>query len=349
MNLFFKRLVVFFTGVVLIAAQCTQSTRPATPAQTVPATLSPVSLASGEKLNVVATTSIIGDIVKNVAGDAVELAVLLPVGVDPHTFNPAPADLALVAKADVIFINGLGLENFLDKMLENSGSTAPVIAVSQGITPRLFTQINSDHSEADNDGHADENEARTDDQTDEAARIPDPHVWTIPTNAIAFVSNIKQSLIQLDPANATIYTANAGRYRAELETLDAWIQTQTDAIPLANRQLVTDHAVYGYYADRYGLRQVGAVIPSFNTGAEPSARQVAALEETITSYQVSAIFVGNSVNPALSQRIAQDTGVRVISLYTGSLGGSGSEAETYTAYLQYNTRSIVEGLKTTVQ
>lgn len=292
--------------------------------------LAPVALGVGEKLRVLATTGIVADIVANVGGDKIDLAQLLPVGADPHTFQPSPQDLARVADTHLIFANGMGLETFLDEMIANAGGEAAVVHVSEGIELREL---------AAEEAHPDEAEA------DHEHEGGDPHTWTTPANAIIFVGNIEQALSALDPENAATYAANAAAYERQLQELDRWVTEQIGLIPPENRQLVTDHATFGYYADRYGLTQAGAVIPSFSTSAEPSAQELAALEDRIKEYGVKAVFVGTSVNPALSKQVAEDTGVALVTLYTGSLGPAGSGVETYIDYIRYNTHAIVTALK----
>ena len=282
---------------------------------------------TGEKLNVVATTSIVGDIVKNVGGDHINLPVLLPLGTDPHAFDPAPRDLTHVANTNVIFVNGLGLERFLEKMLENAGGDTSVVAISDGIEPRDLDKSKGDEGEA----HQPEDR--------------DPHAWMNPVNVIAFVGNIETALSGLDPANAATYHTNAAAYVSELKNLDSWVQEQINTIPPENRKLVTDHDTFGYYADRYGLEMAGAVLPGYSTSTEPSAQELAALQDAITQYGVKAIFVGSTVNPVLAERVAEDTGIQLVPLYTGSLGKAGSGAETYVDYIRYNANAIVEALQ----
>ncbi|GAB4445547.1 MAG: hypothetical protein Kow0031_28110 [Anaerolineae bacterium] len=289
--------------------------------------LSPASLAAGEKLKVVATTTIVGDLVRQVGGDAIELTVLLPVGSDPHSFEPSPQDIATASNGHALFVNGMGLERFLQRLVETAGGQIPVVSLADGISTR---EIGADgHDEGDDHGHDG----------------VDPHIWVSPANALIMVENIEQALSALDPANAELFHANAERYAAELTELDAWVQTQIDTIPPENREMVTDHATFGYFADRYGLEMVGAVIPSFSTNAEPSAQEMARLQDAIASLGVKAVFVGVTVNPTLSEQIAADSGIKLIRLYTGSLGGPGSGAESYVDYIRANTNAIVEGLK----
>lgn len=292
------------------------------------------SLAGGEKLKVLATTSIVGDIVNNVGGEAVELTVLLPLGTDPHSFSPAPADLASVADAHVIFANGMGLEEFLDEMIENAGGEAAIVHVSHGIEPRELEA-----------GQGHEHEGEEHESEHHHHEGADPHTWMTPANATIFVHNIEHALSELDPAHAEAYSTNAETYEAKLAELDTWVKAQINSIPADNRELVADHITFGYYTDRYGLEMIGAVLPSVSTNAEPSAQDLAKLQDAISEYGVKAVFVGTSVNPVLAERMAEDTGTQLVPLYTGSLGEPGSGAETYVDYIRYNTRAIVDALK----
>ncbi len=309
--------------VVLLAACARPTPRPEWMADVLPA-LSPASLGAGDRLRVVATTTIVGDVVARVGGDAIQLTVLLPPGADPHTYEPTPADLTAVAQAHVLFINGLGLEGFLERTLRNVGNV-PVVPVSAGIRPRLPEEHREEQGEEGHDGEA------------------DPHVWLDVRNVLVWVENIRQALSALDPDHADFYATNAAAYRQELEALDAWILEQVARVPPQNRKLVTNHPAFGYFADRYGFEQVAAVYP-ISPGAEPSAREIAELEEAIRRFGVPAVFAETTVNPKLAEQVARDTGVRLVTLYTGSLGPPGSGAETYVAMMRYNVRAIVEAL-----
>lgn len=279
------------------------------------------SPAPGDRLRVVATTTLVGDVVRAVGGDAIDLTVLLPAGADPHGFEPAPADIATVSSAALVFSNGLGLEQFLTTLVQNAGNGAPVVAVSDGIAA-------IEAADAHEEQHG-----------------VDPHAWTDPNNVLVWIDNIQRALEQADPANAAAYADNAARYRAELQALDGWIGQQVAAIPTSNRRLVTDHAVFGYFADRYGFEQTGAVVPGYSTLAEPSAQEIARLEDTLREQGVPAIFVGNTVNSGLSQRIAQDTGIQLVFVYTGSLSAPDGPAATYLDYMRYNVNAMFDALK----
>jgi manganese/iron transport system substrate-binding protein len=171
-----------------------------------------------------------------------------------------------------------------------------------------------------------------------------PHTWTDPNNVIIWTSNIAQALGKIDPENDDTYHANAEAYQAELKTLDAWIRDQVESIPLENRKLVTDHNLFGYFADEYGFEQVGALIPGYSTLAEPTAQELAEIEDAIQELDVKAIFVGNTVNPTLAERVSEDTGIQLVFVYTGSLDDSGSDAGTYIDYMRYNTTAFVDAL-----
>ncbi len=276
------------------------------------------------KLKVVATTTIVGDIVHQIGGEAIELTVLLPAGTDPHAFNPTPKDVAEVADAEVIFANGVGLEKFLESLIESASGGARVAEVSEGITLIEF------------DGE----------REGEVGKRPvgDPHVWTDPNNVMVWVQNIVHTLSELDPDNAQTYEANAQKYLKELNDLDAWIREQVAQIPQGNREIVTDHLFFAYFADEYGFTQVGAIIPGYSTIAEPSARELAALEDIIRNLGVKAVFVGNTINPNLAQRVSEDTGIQMVFLYTGSLTEEG-DADNYLDYLRYNVKTFTSSLK----
>lgn len=274
----------------------------------------------------IATTSILGDVVSNVAGELVTLSVLLPPGTDPHSYEPTPQEMAALAQADLVFANGLGLEIFLERMIQNAAGDIRVATVSSGID--LLEPV----EESGQNNHSSQDEG-------------DPHVWMDPNNVIVWAENILATLSELDPENALTYQANADNYQAALLELDAWVSQQVKNIPPENRELVTDHLVFAYYARRYELTQVGAVVPAISSIAEPSAQEVAALEDAIKLLNVRAIFFGSTVNPSLARRIAGDTRVQLVQVYTGSLSEPGGPASTYIEMMRYNTNAIVQALK----
>ncbi len=278
------------------------------------------------RLYVVATTPIVADVVQQIGGEWVQVETLLPPGSDAHQYTPRPQDSVMLSKAQLVFANGAGLEVFLQPLLENAGATAQLIEVSKDV-PLLRME------EEPNDG--------TSAQEEHAA---DPHTWFDPNNVLIWVDTIVQALSQADPTHAAEYRQNAEAYKAQLRELDAWIRDQVAQIPPENRKLVTDHRVFGYFAQRYGFEQVGTVIASFSTEASPSAQELAALEEAIRAYGVKAIFVEEIGNQALAEQVSRDTGVRLVTLYH-DLGPAGSEVDTYLKYMRYNVTEIVKALR----
>ncbi len=281
------------------------------------------SPAASSGLKVVASTTILGDVVAQVGGDLIDLTVLFPPGADPHTFEPRPQDMAALSQAKVVIINGMDLEEALEPTLE-ANVKGMLVHASEGIEALAFA--GEEHAGEEHGGG-------------------DPHTWTDPNNVIIWTQNIAAALSEADPANAATYRANADVYIASLQELDAWIRAEIGKIPVERRALVTDHLAFGYFADEYGLEQVGALIGSFSTNAAPSARELAELEDKIKAQGVRAVFVGTTVNPQLAEQVAQDTGTKVVFVFTGSLTAPGGEADSYIKFMRYNVNAIVEALK----
>ncbi|MCS6843135.1 MAG: zinc ABC transporter substrate-binding protein [Caldilineales bacterium] len=313
------------------------------------AACAPAQSPGGEKLRVVATTSLIGDVVRQVAGDAVDLTVLLPLAVDPHSYQPTPQDAAKIAKAEVVFVNGLGLEGFLDKLIENAGRQAQVVVVSNGIEAmegHEHEHEGEEHAhEGEGEAHAEKGEQHGSEAEEHDHGGVDPHVWLDPNNVRVWARNIAAALSELDPANAAAYRANAQRYDQTLQALDAWIQEQVAQVPAEQRKLVVDHDSFRYFARRYGFETVGAVIPGFSTLSAPSAQEMAQLEDAIRALGVKAVFVSAASNTALAERVARDTGTQVVFLYTHSLTEPGGAADSYEKMMRYNVEAIVKALK----
>lgn len=315
-----SRLLVWALLLLFVASGCQSTPKPT-------AELSPVAL-DGGKLRVVATTNIVADVVKNVGNDKIELHALMGVGVDPHTYVPSPADMALIHDAHVVFASGAGLEAGLVKTLEGAEGGAATIYLSKGLDLRPAPEA---HEPAEGEAHKHEEEY-------------DPHVWFSVPNVIRWAEAIAETLGKLDPANASSYQANAKSYIRELEMLDEWIKEQVATVPAERRKLVTGHPSFGYFAARYGFEQLGAVHP-ISPSSEPSAKDIARLEEEIRKFDVPAVFTESTVNPRLAEQVAKDTGVKLVSLYTGSLGGPGSGVESYISLMRYNVTAIVEALR----
>jgi manganese/iron transport system substrate-binding protein len=276
-----------------------------------------------KRLKVVATTSLVGDVVSQVGGDKISLEVLLPMGTDPHSFSPSPKDASMVTDASIVFANGVGLEEFLKPLMESTGGSSKVVEVSNGIVYRNIVEQDSRNKQP----------------------VDDPHTWMDPNNIIIWVDNITKALSEKDPNNAEFYLENARNYQEKLRELDKWIASEVSIVPDQNRKLVTDHMVFGYFADRYGFTQVGAIIPGFSSLAEPSAQDIAQIEDEISSMGVKAIFIGVGMNSSLAQRIADDTGTQLVYLYMHSLSDKRGKAQSYIDFMQYDVTTIVDALK----
>ncbi len=278
---------------------------------------------------VLAIESFLADLAQNVAGDRLQVETLIPLGLDPHAFEPTPQDVARIAGSSVVIVNGAGFEAWLAETLDNAGGQHQVIEASAGLKMR--------QPQPGEEAHAEEGQH---------AHEGDPHFWFDPTLARRYVENIRDGLSQADPAGAAVYARNAAAYNEKLQELDTWIAAQIARIPPEHRLLVTNHESFGYFADRYGLRIVGTVLPSTSSLASPSAAEMAALTEAIRSSGAPAIFIETGANPELANQIAAETGAKMVSdLYTHSLSQLGGPAATYLDMMRYNTERIVAALK----
>jgi ABC-type Zn uptake system ZnuABC Zn-binding protein ZnuA len=278
--------------------------------------------ASSGKLKVVATFSILGDLVKNVAGDKIDLFILVGPDGDTHTYEPTPADDKTLAAADLIFENGLGFESWLDKLYTASAAKAKRIVVTQGVQPGKIA-------------------------IGQEAGATDPHAWQDVTYAMRMVTLIRDGLVQADPANAKVYQDNAQAYLDQLKVLDQYILSQAGWLPAARRKLVTNHDALGYFAQRYGFQVIGTALSSVSTEAgDPSAADLAKLVNEIKHAGVPAIFTENVENSAVIDQVAQEAGVKVGPLlYTDALGQPGTAGETYLKMMRYNIDAIVPALR----
>ena len=352
------------------------------PTDSLPA-LTPVNLAEGSRLQVVASTNIIADVVAKVGGDSIDIFSLIPIGADPHSFEPTPRDLVLLNGAHVIFVTGLGLEEQLEPIIDSLDSEGVVVSVNTGVdTSKLGDEIHEDDDEhsdeihedgdehsdeihEDDDEHSDEIHEDDDEHSDEIHKEEhegdhedregdedhhhhegaDPHTWFSIHAVEQWVENIEHVLRALDPANAAIYTANAQAYLVELEALAEEVEALLAALPAEKRKLVTDHDSFGYFAAAYDFDVVGTIIPSFSTLASPSAGELAKLQDQIEEEGVQAIFVGTTITPDIAQQLAADTGIQIVILYTGSLSDEGGPAASYIDFMRYNVTAIVNALK----
>jgi ABC-type Zn uptake system ZnuABC Zn-binding protein ZnuA len=267
------------------------------------------------RLAVVATTTQVADFARNIGGDKVAVTQILKPNVDPHDYEPTPADLTAIGAAKVVVRSGVGLEKWLDETIASAGFTGATADASAGVRIR--------------DGD-------------------DPHIWHDPRNAKIMAQNIERAFAAADPADAAAYAQNLAAYSAKLDRLDADIQAKIDQLPPGDRKLVTNHDAFGYYIDRYGLEFVGSIIPSFDTSAELSAKDVDDIVAKIRQTGAKAVFSESSLPPKTAEAIARQAGVKVVAgedaLYGDTLGPAGSAGDTYLKMEEHNTDVIVQAL-----
>lgn len=486
-----KNLVMVLLAALILAA-CGPAATPAPSSVDSPAT---EKQESKPILKVLAAQTFLADIARNVTGERVTVESLIPVGLDPHAFEPTPQDVRKIAESNVLILNGSGFEEWIEKTLENAGGERLVVEASAGLTMRepgenepghehaheeegeehddhsveshskmVCEQLEGKQAEEEIEAGANANSAaklhhegehaedehghereiitikliRQDDGTyagfvifeaeaeegyaftsvagniriadansaaievkqeleiecsgmtrgfiykltpgeyivelsrfasesalfsagpvhahdhegeehaheDEHHHEGDPHFWFDPTLVVKYVENIRDGLVAADPDGKDTYTANAAAYIAELNELDAWIKTQVEQIPVERRLMVTDHHTFGYFADRYGFTIIGAIVPSFSTGAAPSAQELAGLIDQVKDTGAPAIFLESSSSPQLARQVAAETGAKVVTdLYTHSITEPGGKAPTYIDMMKHNVTLIVEALK----
>jgi zinc/manganese transport system substrate-binding protein len=265
------------------------------------------------RLNVVASFSILGDFVRNVGGDRVDVTTLVGPNGDVHVYTPAPSDAKKIADAKLVIINGLGLEGWLPRLLQSSGSKAPIIIATQGIAP---LRLGSD---------------------------ADPHAWQSVANAKIYVANISDALVAAAPADAEAFRANAGRYAAALDVLEAEVRVAVAQIPPERRKVISTHNAFGYFAAHYGIEFIA---PSgVSTETEPSARDVARIIGQIKSAKTPAVFLENFGDPRLVSRIAAETGAKVGgTLFSDALTDEKGDCPTYIEMVRHNIKALTSAL-----
>ena len=272
-------------------------------------------------VDVVATTTQIGDWARKVGGKAVDVHQILQPNTDPHDYEPRPADVEATAGAKLVIENGDELDHWMDKVVSEAGGKPKVVVLGEKVPVKRPGETSGP----------------------EASRY-DAHWWHDPRNAIAAVKQIRDALVGIDAAHADAYRTNAGRYLVQLRALDHRIEACTARVPTGQRKLVTDHDAFGYFAGRYGITVVGAVIPSQTTQAQPSARDTARLIALIKHEHVRAVFPESSINPRLAQAIARETGASAhYTLYGDTLGPKGSPGATYLGMEAANANAMVSG------
>jgi zinc/manganese transport system substrate-binding protein len=285
------------------------------------------STAQAQTIKVATSFSIIEDLVKNVGGARVSITNFVPRNGDTHAYQPSARDVKALTEAKVVFINGLGLEGWFERLAKNAGSQARVVKLSDGLKP---LKLEEEHEGEEHEDHGEF----------------DPHLWWNPINTIAYVNLIRDVLSKIDPNGQSVYSSNAATYTRQLANLDAWAKSEVAKIPTTNRKLVTNHDSLGYFASRYGFQILGNVIPGIGTQREPSAKESANLIRSIKRNNVKAIFTENTISAKLAQTIAKETGAKIApALYTDALGEIGSAGDTYLKAFKHNVITIVAALR----
>ena len=277
------------------------------------ALMSAAPLHAQDRVNVVASFSILGDFAKNVGGDRVSVTTLVGPDGDVHVYAPAPADARKIAEAKLLIVNGLGLEGWLPRLLQSSGGKAPIITATRGIAPL------------------------------KAGSDADPHAWQSVANAKVYVANIRDALDAADPADAEVFRANAQAYLEKLDALDREVREAVAKIPPRRRKVISTHDAFGYFASAYGIEFIAPL--GVSTESEASARDIAAIITQIKTEKIPAIFLESISDPRLIRRISAETGARVGgTLYSDSLTGEKGDSPTYIELVRHNIKALTSAL-----
>jgi zinc/manganese transport system substrate-binding protein len=280
-------------------------------------TLASASAQTEDKVPVVATFSILADLVKNVGGERVDVAALVGPNGDAHVYQPSPADAKQLGAARLIIINGFKFEGWIDRLISASKTKAKVVVATKGITPR-------ERDKAEHEGI-------------------DPHAWQAIANAKIYVANIRDGLAEVDPAGTDTYAANAKAYLAKLDSLENEVKAAIDRIPEQNRRIITTHDAFGYFGAAYGFRFIAP--QGISTEAEPSARDIAKIIQQIRAEKVPAVFLENISDPRSIKRIAAETGVKIGgALFSDALSAQDGPAGTYIEMMHNNIRELSAAL-----
>jgi zinc/manganese transport system substrate-binding protein len=271
--------------------------------------------AAQDKVRVVATFSILADLARNVGGDAVDVTALVGPDSDAHAYSPSPADAKRVGDGNVVLVNGLGFEGWIDRLVKASGTKAAVVVASKGVKSRQMKDEDQDHGKSD------------------------PHAWQSVANAKIYVANIRDGLVKADPAGKAAYEANAAAYLANLDALEAEVKATIAALPAARRKIITTHDAFGYFGAAYGMEFIAP--QGVSTESEVSARDVAKIIRQIKAQRIPAVFMENVTDPRLMQRIADETGAKIGGkLYSDALSAPGGPAPTYIDMMKNNLKEF---------
>jgi len=282
-----------------------------------------------KKVKVIASFSILGDLTKNVGGDRIEMATLVGPNGDVHVYEPTPADAKAIGGADLVVVNGLALEGWMDRLIKTSGYKGPVVVASQGVKLRQMT--------AEELGQG----------AKHGPLMIDPHAWQDVGNGRLYVQNIAKGLETVDSASASVYRANAEAYTAKLSELDQWVRKELSGIPKEKRRMITTHDAFGYFGAAYGISILSPV--GFSTESEASARDIANLINQIRREKITAVFVENITDPRLMEQVAKESGVTLGgTLYSDALSKPDGPAPTYLEMFKNNVTKIAAAMRKSI-
>jgi len=275
------------------------------------------SPAYADRLDVVASFSVLGDMVREVGGDKISLTVLVGPDGDAHTFEPSPKDAKAIAHADLVVMNGLDLEKWMEKLVSAAGYKGPTVIASKGVKPRSMVE--------------------------DGATVTDPHAWQDLANGALYAQNIAAALEKADPQDAATFQANANKLSKKLADLDQWVHREINAVPPSKRKVITTHDAFGYFGAAYGVTFMAP--EGFSTEAEPGARGLAKLIDQIKEEKIKALFIENMTDPRLIQTIAKETGAKMGGeLYSDALSKPGGAAATYPDMFRNNVPKLVAAM-----
>ena len=278
---------------------------------------------SSPPLKVVASFSILGDLVRQIGGESIDLQTIVGPNEDTHVYEPTPKDVKRVAEANLVFINGFGFEGWIERLIEASGYKGPVVVVSSEITPRYdstYCKCKSKHHHLD------------------------PHAWHNVPNVKSYISVIAKALSQKDPEHKDLYQMNAQTYQKKLDKIEHIIQKDFSEVPIAKRVAITTHDGFGYFGDHYGIQFLSPV--GLSTESEPSAKTIAQLIDFIKSHEIKVLFLENITSPKLMEQIASETNANLGAvLYSDALSDASGPASTYLQMMEYNAKALAMGMR----
>ncbi|MBK8161005.1 MAG: zinc ABC transporter substrate-binding protein [Rhodospirillaceae bacterium] len=309
-----------------------------------------IKSAAADNLKVVSTFSIISDFAKNVGGDRIDLTTLVGPDGDAHVYEPKPADGAALSEADVVLVNGLQFEGFLDRLVEASETKAPIVELTKGVEPLRAMDEEHEHEHEHEgeaaEGHDHDHEHEEEHEHEEGHHHHgefDPHAWQSVHNAEIYVTNISAAFCSVDQAGCDVYKSNAEAYLAKLKALETSVKAELADIPADKRTVITSHDAFGYFEHEYGLKFLAP--EGISTEAEASAADVAKLIDQIKEDKASALFVENITNTALIDQISAETGLKVGgTLYSDALSGPSEPAATYIDMMNHNVATLKKAI-----